>query len=292
VRKTVSGLALKRCYNFSEHRNLLRPAGDHIDMLAMTDKEIAIGGFAVRDTDYDKARRVVCASLRDRRKLCVFFANTNFVTKCQTLMPQITRNPAVYLLNDGIGINLAAYLMHRRWFSQNMNGTDFVPRLLQDIDVPARVFLLGSTTAAVEGAAKVLAGFANVAVAGTSDGYSFWADQDALIATINASKADIVLVALGTPKQEQWILENAPRIDAPVLFAIGALLDFLSKQQPRAPLWMRRLNLEWLFRLSNEPRRLFRRYTIELFAFFRIVLAHGADERAFGDIAGPNERNG
>jgi beta-1,4-glucosyltransferase len=249
-------------------------------MLIMAEKEIAIGGFAVRDTSYEEASQVICASLRDRRKLAVFFANTHFVTKCQALMPQITHNPSVYILNDGIGINLAAYFVHRYWFSQNMNGTDFVPRLLRDIQDPVRVFLLGGSIAAVTGAAEAFESFPNVTIAGTCDGYSFWSDQKALIRTINAAKADILLVALGSPKQEQWILEHASGIEAPVLFGIGALFDFLSNQRPRAPLWMRRLNLEWFFRLCIEPRRLFHRYTMELFTFFRIVLAHHASEEA------------
>jgi beta-1,4-glucosyltransferase len=212
----------------------------------------------------------------DRRKLAVFFANTHFVATCHALLPQFKLHPAVYILNDGIGLNLAAYLVHRHWFSQNMNGTDFVPRLLQDAERPVRVFLLGCSPKAVAGAAQVVGRLANVTVAGARDGYSFWADQEALIASINESKTDIVLVALGTPKQERWILENWRRVDAPVLLGVGSLFNFLSYEQKRAPFWMRRLNLEWFFRLCTEPRRLFYRYTIEFAVFLRIVLARGA----------------
>jgi beta-1,4-glucosyltransferase len=247
-------------------------------MRAAIEKQIAIGGFPVEDCGYEQARRVVFDSLRDRRKLAVFFANTHFVTTCQALLPQFKRHPSVFILNDGIGVNLAAYFVHRDWFSQNMNGTDFVPRLLDEAEMPLRVFLLGSSPEAVAGAAAKLGECRHVSVAGYCDGYSFWSDQEALIAAINRSRADMVLVALGMPKQERWILENWRRVDAPVMLAVGALFDFLSDTQPRAPVWVRRLNLEWFFRLCNEPRRLFRRYTGELVIFFRIALARGASE--------------
>jgi beta-1,4-glucosyltransferase len=247
-----------------------------MEMMAVAEKRIAIGGFTVNDSGYEQARRIIFESVRDRCKLAVFFANTHFVATCHAMLAQFKRHPAVYILNDGIGVNLGAYLVHRHWFSQNMNGTDFVPRLLQDAESPVRVFLLGSSPNAATAAARALGCFANVTIAGVHDGYSFWADQEALIAALNAAKADIVLVALGTPKQERWILENWRRVDAPVLLAVGALFDFLSHEQKRAPLWLRRLHLEWLFRLCSEPRRLLYRYTIEVASFFRIVLAHGA----------------
>jgi beta-1,4-glucosyltransferase len=249
-----------------------------IELFAAAEKKIAVGGFAVRDCSYEQARNVIFDCVRDRCKLAVFFANTHFVASCDALRSEFERHPAVYILNDGIGINLAAYLVHRHWFSQNLNGSDFVPRLLRDAQTPMRVFLLGGSPKAVAGAAQVLGTYSNVTIAGTCDGYSFWSEQEALIAAVNQSKADIVLVALGTPKQELWILENWRRIDAPVMFGIGALFDFLSNERPRAPLWVRRLSLEWLFRLCIEPRRLVHRYTIELFAFLRIVLTHGTAE--------------
>jgi beta-1,4-glucosyltransferase len=242
-------------------------------MAAKGGKEIAIGGFLVRNCGYDDARRIVCDGLRERHKLAIFFANAHFVTACRRLLPQFQRHPRVHILNDGIGIDLAAFLLRRHGFRENMNGTDLVPRLLRDADMPLRVFLLGASPSAVKGAALELGRFANVTIAGSRDGYSFWSDHENLIATLNASRPDMVLVALGMPKQERWILENWRRIDAPVLIAVGALFDFLSQEQPRAPRWMRGLHLEWLFRLGNEPRRLLYRYTIEVVTFFAIVLA-------------------
>ena len=84
-------------------------------------------------------------------------------------------------------------------------------------------------------------------------------EDDAVIAQINAAKPDIVWVGLSTPKQEFWMAAHAGRLDAPVLIGVGAAFDFLAGIK-RAPRWMRRSRLEWLFRLLQEPRRLWRRH--------------------------------
>jgi N-acetylglucosaminyldiphosphoundecaprenol N-acetyl-beta-D-mannosaminyltransferase len=86
-------------------------------------------------------------------------------------------------------------------------------------------------------------------------------DEDAdLVARIDASGAQVVWVGLGSPKQELWAAEHAGRLAAPVILPVGAAFDYHSGRLRRAPRWMRRLGLEWLFRLAMEPRRLWRRY--------------------------------
>jgi beta-1,4-glucosyltransferase len=244
-----------------------------IDVVA---KMISIGGFPVRADGYQAARATIVESIRARRKLAVLFANTHFVTSCQTLRPRFGAHPQVCILNDGIGLSLAAHLVSGQSFAENLNGTDFVPRLLADADAPLRVFLLGSTEQSVAAAAAALAVLPHVTIAGTNDGYSFWQAQDDLRERINAAKADIVLVALGSPLQEQWILDNWESLETPALFGVGALFDFLSGEERRAPLWMRRLGLEWFHRLWRNPRRLLYRYTVEAAAFFRLVWRHRA----------------
>lgn len=77
---------------------------------------------------------------------------------------------------------------------------------------------------------------------------------------INASRADIVWVGLGTDKQEPWMADHRGALEAPLLISIGAAFDYLTGNKPQAPHWMQRSGLEWLFRLVTEPRRLWRRY--------------------------------
>ena len=85
-------------------------------------------------------------------------------------------------------------------------------------------------------------------------------EDDEVVATINAARADIVWVGLSTPKQEFWMADHLGRIEAPVMIGVGAAFDFLAGTKRQAPLWMQRGGLEWMFRLCSEPRRLWRRY--------------------------------
>jgi N-acetylglucosaminyldiphosphoundecaprenol N-acetyl-beta-D-mannosaminyltransferase len=85
-------------------------------------------------------------------------------------------------------------------------------------------------------------------------------EQDSIADRINKAAPDIVWVGLSTPKQERWMYQHRPRLDAPVLIGVGAAFDFHAGLKRQAPRWMRRSGLEWSFRLLTEPRRLWRRY--------------------------------
>ncbi|HZV72224.1 MAG TPA: WecB/TagA/CpsF family glycosyltransferase [Conexibacter sp.] len=86
------------------------------------------------------------------------------------------------------------------------------------------------------------------------------AELDEIAARINAARPDVVWVGIGVPKQEKWMAAMRERLDAPVLIGVGAAFDFHAGLVPQAPAWMQRRGLEWLFRLVQEPRRLWRRY--------------------------------
>ena len=85
-------------------------------------------------------------------------------------------------------------------------------------------------------------------------------ERDAIAAEINASRAEIVWVGTGQPKQEKWMAEMRDRLHAPILVGVGAAFDFHAGLVPQAPPWMQTSGLEWVFRLAHEPRRLWRRY--------------------------------
>jgi N-acetylglucosaminyldiphosphoundecaprenol N-acetyl-beta-D-mannosaminyltransferase len=85
-------------------------------------------------------------------------------------------------------------------------------------------------------------------------------ETDGIVRDINASRADIVWVGVGVPKQEKWMAAVRDRIDAPVLVGVGAAFDFHAGLVPQAPAWMQSAGLEWAYRLGREPRRLWRRY--------------------------------
>ncbi|MDP1722379.1 MAG: WecB/TagA/CpsF family glycosyltransferase [Candidatus Gottesmanbacteria bacterium] len=83
-----------------------------------------------------------------------------------------------------------------------------------------------------------------------------------IIEEINKSRADIVFVGMGCPEQERWMMKNRNTLIPSVLIGVGAAFDFLSGRVRQAPAWMQHAGLEWLFRLSQEPQRLWKRYTI------------------------------
>ena len=103
-------------------------------------------------------------------------------------------------------------------------------------------------------------------------------EMDAVAAEINASGAEVVWVGLGVPRQEKWMAAMRARLDAPVLIGVGAAFDFHAGLVRQAPGWMQRLGMEWLFRLVQEPRRLWRRYARYnprfVTGFLRQYLAH------------------
>ncbi len=163
------------------------------------------------------------------------------------------------LLPDGSGLQIAARMGGER-FTANLNGSDlFLPLCEAAAARGQSIYFLGSA----EGVAKAAAEAARchvpgLRVAGHHHGY--FASDGAVIAEINASGADIVLVAMGVPRQDVWIARHRGRIDARVVMGVGAQFDFWSGRVPRAPIAFRRAGLEWVYRLSLEPRRLAGRY--------------------------------
>ena len=125
------------------------------------------------------------------------------------------------------------------------------------------VFLLGGRPEVVEAAAKRLRDrYPGLQIAGARDGY-FPASADAeVIEAINQSRARVLLVGLGNPKQEKWVAEHLGELRPNAILTCGGLYDWVSGRNRRAPAWMHRTGLEWLWRLLIEPRRLFVRYVV------------------------------
>lgn len=167
------------------------------------------------------------------------------------------------LLPDGIGVSLAAR-MSGKDLTANLNGTDLVPELLvKAVNQGKSVFLFGGKPGTAELAAhKLQTQIPHLRIAGTRDGYDGARDTDAVVADINASGADIVIVALGVPMQELWLHRNSDRLDASLTLGVGALLDFLAGNVRRAPAIVRKARCEWVWRLAMEPKRMAKRYLV------------------------------
>jgi exopolysaccharide biosynthesis WecB/TagA/CpsF family protein len=167
------------------------------------------------------------------------------------------------VFNDGIGVDIAAKLLHGRSFPENLCGTDFTVRYLQETRKTWRIFLLGAKPGVAEAAAKKLTALApRHVIVGCRDGY-FAKDDGAKVARdVRNTGADFVLVALGNPAQELWMAKHGAEAGAQLSMGVGALFDFLSGEVPRAPEWVRAIRAEWVYRLALEPRRLAARYLL------------------------------
>ena len=237
-----------------------------------TSEIIPLGGFAIHSTTSEELSRQLRANMA-HQQTTLLFANTNFIVKCQSFKQEFLKSNTL-IVNDGIGMDIATMLIHGKKFRENLNGTDFTPFFLKELGPEASVFLLGAKPGIAKRAADYLQS-QHIKVAGYRNGYEEARDTQQLIADINASGATVVLVAMGNPNQEQWITQHRDQLNARTLIGVGALLDFLAGDKPRAPKIIQRLRLEWFYRLCLEPGRLLRRYTLDIAVFLQLCLRQG-----------------
>jgi N-acetylglucosaminyldiphosphoundecaprenol N-acetyl-beta-D-mannosaminyltransferase len=172
-----------------------------------------------------------------------------------------TLSQAQLVLADGIGVRLAGSILNQN-VRENINGTDMLPFLCAAAEqANVSVYLLGGRPGVPEGAAQwITERYPRLRIAGRRNGYFTEEEQPQVAEEIRASGADILLVALGTPRQDKWIAAHKNDVGAKVSIGVGGLFDFYSGRIPRAPVWVRELGMEWFYRFYQEPRRMWRRY--------------------------------
>lgn len=245
-------------------------------MHALEYDSIELFGVRMANVSSSDFIHLICQAIDRRAKLIISFVNPHSVYLFRS-HPDLRR-----LLNefdivgvDGIGVILASRVL----------GTPLRERVSADSLSPLlfgtaarrkyKVFLLGAADGVADAAARNLPRmFPGLDVTGVHHGYfSQEGDQD-VVTSLNETKADIVLIGLGAPLQEQWTLANYRRVDAPVMMTCGGLLDMIARRVQYYPPWVHQLRLNWLYRFINEPRRLWKRYTIEACYFAFLVLSH------------------
>jgi N-acetylglucosaminyldiphosphoundecaprenol N-acetyl-beta-D-mannosaminyltransferase len=180
-------------------------------------------------------------------------------------------NATDLILPDGIGLRLITLLSGKNMID-NCNGTDFSPLFMELLSKKnVKIFFLGGKEGVAEKAKKKIGKlFPQVDIIGTHHGY--FENSDQVIDIINASGADVLFVSMGVPLQEKWIYLNRTKLNPHICLGVGALLDFLSGSKYRAPRFIRKCNLEWLWRIIVEPKRMFGRYFFDAFILFFICL--------------------
>ena len=177
------------------------------------------------------------------------------------------------LFNDGIGIDIASRLLFGRMFPENLNGTDFIPSLLHSLPKGTAIFLYGSRVGVASRAGRAIEGRFGLKVVGTEHGFVTPDEEVALLQRIKDSQARLVLVGMGHPRQEIWAARASPHLSLPIL-CVGAFLDFTAGVVPRAPKLMRKMRVEWMYRLVREPHRLSGRYLWHGMSFLLHALLH------------------
>ncbi len=154
---------------------------------------------------------------------------------------------------DGVGLKLAA-MFKRVDIGQRITGVDLTWELARIAsERNFSIFLLGAADGIAEKAAgKLTSAFPGLKIAGT---YAGKPSEAGIVDRINDSRADILLVAFGVPKQEKFIFANRDRLKVRIAMSVGGTFDFIAGVVPRAPGWMRAAGLEWLFRLIKQPER-------------------------------------
>lgn len=183
---------------------------------------------------------------------------------------------AALVTADGVGVVWAARRLGQE-LPEQVAGIDLVQALAERGAAEGwRFFLYGAAPGVAEAAAERLAReHPGLVVVGTAHGYQDKEGEARARGAIRSAKPHILLVALGAPKQEYWIARHNPELKVPVAIGVGGSLDVLAGRTKRAPRWVRRLGLEWLYRLLKQPRRWRRQLVLPAFAW-RVLLAKRA----------------
>ncbi|MBO1305421.1 WecB/TagA/CpsF family glycosyltransferase [Enterococcus sp. 669A] len=175
-----------------------------------------------------------------------------------------SKNAVVYI--DGMGIIFGQKILKDSVAEERIATTDMFPKLFEFIDEHKikgkKIYLLGGKKETVN---RVYENFSRQykypIIAGYNDGYSFDLDHsEEIIEDINSLGIDYLFVGLGCPLQEKWIERNFEKLNVKNILSCGGLFDYYAGNVKRAPFWMQKCGLEWLYRFFQEPKRLFKRY--------------------------------
>jgi len=204
-------------------------------------------------------------TIESKEKKKVYFVNPDCLNKIfeDSDYFKVLKN-GDYIFPDGIGVNIACKLL-KDPLLENINGTDMLP-FICDLSIMKSysIFLLGGKPGIGDRMkCNLQTKYKGLKIVGVQDGYfDKEKENNCVIDRINSSGADILLVAFGAPVQEKWINEYSEFINAQIQMGVGGLFDFFSGKNKRAPKWMREVGIEWIFRIMQEPKRLWKRYVI------------------------------
>jgi exopolysaccharide biosynthesis WecB/TagA/CpsF family protein len=251
-------------------------------------RNLDFGGIQVSGLTLADLLSLIQRHITDRARLDITYLNPDYARRAfkdEGLRDRINRFDLV--LVDGNGVRLLAPLFGFR-IPARLDTDSVAPRVFGLLEhMSAAVFLFGSEPGMAERAAgRLRAAYPGLPVAGTAHGFhdvqrghpGWFApeDSDRIVDQMNASGAAFILVGLPTPLQQDWVVEHRDRIEAAVVMTAGSYLDHMagSAAWPRSwyPEWADRFGLNWFYRLTREPGRLWRRYSVEFVSFVLLAV--------------------
>lgn len=238
------------------------PASLYGDSGTVERSRISVLGIPVDNLTMDEALDEIMARLAGQSSTQLCFLNADCVNlACRDPHYRDTLCGADLSLADGIGLKLAGSLLGQP-IRQNVNGTDLFPRLCARLENTGQgVFLLGGRPGVAEGVRDWIREHCpGVVVSGLHHGYFAAHEQTEVLRQVSSSGASLLLVAMGSPRQDNWIREHLAATGVRLAMGVGGLFDFYSGRIPRAPLWVREIAMEWFYRFMQEPGRMWKRY--------------------------------
>ncbi len=202
----------------------------------------------------------------------IFYLNVHVVNTFQADPSVFNIADIVYC--DGFGVQLGLKILGCQIHGR-ITGADWIfPFCDFAAKKKIRIFILAASVDSLNAAVRRLKNdYKKLKICGFHNGYFSKNEEDSIIAEINRAEADVLFVGLGSPRQEQWVYQHRAAIHSRIVWTVGALFDFVSGHQKRAPDFFLTYNLEWLYRLIYQPARMWRRYLIGNTKFlFNIIL--------------------
>ncbi|MCR9103703.1 MAG: WecB/TagA/CpsF family glycosyltransferase [Gammaproteobacteria bacterium] len=215
-----------------------------------------------------------CLALSRQRQICACH-NLHSLYLRHTVPDMATfyaRSHDCYI--DGMPIRLLCRLFGARWQNTpRFSLMDHFPQLLEHARRHQwRLFYLGSSPEVVASAqARIEHQYAGLDI---RLHHGYFNDEAQIAAMINAQQPHLLMIGMGMPRQERWLLRNIDQLDFACVTQTGATLDYFTGAQARPPLWMSKAGLGWLYRLAHDPRRLWRRYLVEPWGLLRPTVTH------------------
>jgi N-acetylglucosaminyldiphosphoundecaprenol N-acetyl-beta-D-mannosaminyltransferase len=210
--------------------------------------------------------------------------NIDYIVKAQSDSKlRAILNSTDLTVPDGMGIIYASRFLHTP-LKMNVGGRRTVPEMCRlAAQRGFRVYFLGSKPGVAERAVERLkGGIPGLPISGIQHGYFTEQEENQVITAIRHSRSDILILALGTPKQEKWMARHKNDLGVSVTIGVGSTLDRISGDVSAPPKWMTDVGLEWLYRVAQEPRRLGKRYLVDDPIFFWWVFEQRLKARDFG----------